>query len=263
MNLNRRTFLPWLGGGVSSSFLMGLLGGLGVGSAGATVSARAARGSGGTMSYAQQGEDLAVDVILDHLRIKSPTYLDVGACDPVHLSNTYLFYARGCRGVLVEPNPKKRAALVAGRPRDTVLSVGVGPRGESLDFYVIGGEGGLGLDTFDREMAEGYTRKLGPWAAVHHVVKVPLVPINEVIERHFRVAPDFLSVDTEGMDLAILRSLDFDRFRPAVVCAETLVFGTDRVETKILDLMVAKGYEVRGGTFVNTIFVDGSRLAAG
>jgi hypothetical protein len=63
------------------------------------------------------------------------------------------------------------------------------------------------------------------------------------------------------MDLAILRSLAFDRSRPAVVCAETLVFGTDRVETGIIDLMAAKGYVVRGGTFVNTICVDGRWLA--
>jgi hypothetical protein len=51
-----------------------------------------------------------------------------------------------------------------------------------------------------------------------------------VIEKHFRGDPDFLSVDTEGMDLEILRSLAFDRSRPAVVCVETLVFGTDWVE---------------------------------
>jgi FkbM family methyltransferase len=261
MNVDRRTFLPWLGGGISSRFLTGLLGGLGVGSSGTAVAFLASRPpSSARRSYAQQGEDLIVDSILRHLGLLRPSYLDVGACTPVHQSNTYLFYEQGCRGVLVEPNPSRRSALVAERPRDTTLSVGVGSRG-TMDFYVIGFAGGSELDTFDRQQAEGYARRLGPRAAIHHVIKVPLVPINEIVETYFQGAPDFLSIDTEGMDLEILRSLDFERFRPAVVCAETLVFGTNRVETRILDLMAERGYTVRGGTHVNTIFVDDRRMA--
>ena len=45
-------------------------------------------------------------------------------------------------------------------------------------------------------------------------IKMPLLNINDVMARHFQEAPTFLSVDTEGMDLAILRSIDFGRFRP-------------------------------------------------
>ncbi len=89
---------------------------------------------------------------------------------------------------------------------------------------------------------------------------MPLVNINRVMEDHFGAAPSFVSIDTEGLDLDILKSLDFRRYRPSVLCVETLVYGTKAVETEILTLMRSKDYTVRGSTFVNTIFVDDHRL---
>ena len=44
-------------------------------------------------SYAEMGEDLILASIFEQLRIEHPTYLDVGAWDPIELSNTYLLTA--------------------------------------------------------------------------------------------------------------------------------------------------------------------------
>jgi glycosyltransferase involved in cell wall biosynthesis len=56
------------------------------------------------ISYSQCGEDIIIDFLLTWLKIKNPTYLDIGANDPVKLSNTYYFYKKGSRGVLIEPD---------------------------------------------------------------------------------------------------------------------------------------------------------------
>ena len=56
---------------------------------------------------------------------------------------------------------------------------------------------------------------------------MPLLDINQVMAEHFHRAPAFLSVDTQGLELAILKSIDYGRFRPEVICAETLVTGTN------------------------------------
>ena len=76
------------------------------------------------------------------------------------------------------------------------------------------------------------------------------------MEKHWKGAPHLLSVDTEGFELPILRSIDWKRYRPKVVCVDTLEVATRRQRTPILEFMVKQGYDVRGGTFVNTIFVD-------
>jgi hypothetical protein len=50
---------------------------------------------------------------------------------------------------------------------------------------------------------------------------VKLISINSIIDRGFGgIAPHFLSIDAESVDFEILRTLDFDRFRPWVICTE-------------------------------------------
>ena len=54
--------------------------------------------------------------------------------------------------------------------------------------------------------------------------------------------------------------MDFTRFRPAVICVETLIAGTRQHIPEIPAFMATKNYVVRGASFVNTIFVDGSLI---
>jgi hypothetical protein len=124
--MGRRSFVKSVRDGVSGSFLVGGLGGTVVG--GGSVALYAAHDRRlGTLSYAQQGEDLVVNNILDMVRVKGPiTYVDIGAYDPIFCSNSYAFYLSGGHGVLVEPNPSKIERLRKVRPRDKVLNVGVG-----------------------------------------------------------------------------------------------------------------------------------------
>jgi FkbM family methyltransferase len=258
MDMNRRAFFPRLTGGISGSFFLGTLGGASLGAAGASTQIGT---SWSKPSYSQQGEDLIVESICNSLGIRTFSYLDIGAADPIQINNTYLFYKMGCYGVLVEPNPAFCRRLKAQRPKDKVLNIGVGAASEvSADYYMIGGSGGEYLNTFSREEAEEYTAKSHGMHAIEKIIKMPLININKIIEQNFQGTPQFISIDTEGFDLEILKSLDFNRHRPCILCVETLIFGTTHVKIEILDLMKSKGYSIRGSTFVNTIFVDDKLL---
>lgn len=214
---------------------------------------------GRRLSYAQQGEDVVLQAVFEHLGIARPRYLDIGAFHPSIGSNTFLFYVRGSRGVLVEPNPFMAELLRKARPEDVVLDVGVSADGsKEADYYVLRDR--PQLNTFSREQADRYVAEAGP-GTIEKVVKMPLRPVNEILAEHFADAPpDLVSIDVEGLDLAILQSLDFGRHRPAVFCVETLVYGTNQPREPTLELMREHGYAVRAGTFVNTIFVDEQRL---
>ena len=86
---------------------------------------------------------------------------------------------------------------------------------------------------------------------------LPLVSINRVIAEHMGgKAPDVVSIDIEGWDLKVLRSLDFARYRPKVICAETLITSSRQQNPETTPFMASRGYEVRGMTFVNTFYVD-------
>ncbi|HSM94150.1 MAG TPA: FkbM family methyltransferase, partial [Anaeromyxobacteraceae bacterium] len=212
----------------------------------------------GRLSFSEQGEDIALfHVMRDVLRVSAPTYLDIGAADPVRGSNTYLLYCTGGHGVLVEPNPAYVEKLRARRPNDVVVAAGVGVGKEAeADYFVIRGR--PSLNTFSPKVVEDLKAELGG-DPVERVVRMALVPVNEIIATHLGRAPDLLSIDVEGLDLAILRTLDFDRWRPGAIIAETIRPGSPGVNRELVDWVVAKGYVVRGGSPVNTIFVDAAR----
>jgi hypothetical protein len=243
------------------SFLFGALGGVGIGAAaglGTKYMSQAGRYAHpplvGKLSYAQQGEDLILENELTFLGIGKPSYIDIGAHDPIAGNNTYAFYKNASRGVLVEPNPALTPRLRQVRPEDVVLEIGIGPNAadEEANYYVMDGDGQGNTFSEDqvRKLRAAYKRDV-----VSKIIKRKLCNINKVLGEHFPAGgPDLFSTDTEGYDLVILRSLDFDRFRPKVFCVETLD-GLE-VDRDILNHMQSKDFDVRGGTFVNTIFVD-------
>lgn len=208
------------------------------------------------LSYSQCGEDLIMNFLCQSLNIAKPRYLDVGANDPIRMNNTYFFYKRGSTGVLVEPNPALHAKIIRARKRDVCLQVGVaaGDQGQA-DFYEMTDPS---LSTFSREEAER-TASYGS-KRIRRILQVELVSLGALLERHFPEAPDILSLDIEGLDFAVLQSLDFERHRPKIVCVETLTYSESNSGQKlgkIVELMEGRGYRVYADTHLNTIFVDG------
>jgi FkbM family methyltransferase len=208
---------------------------------------------GTKLSFAQYGEDLVAGGLLSALGVDKPSYIDIGAYEPIRSNNTYLFYRRGGRGVLVEPNVALTDKLRRKRPGDTVLAAGIGiDDNPEADYYVMSDDE---LNTFSKEQADRLTQETT--IKLIKVVKMPLLNINRVLAEHFgTTAPDFFSIDIEGLDFAVLKTLDFARFRPKVLCVETIITTTFKLEQEIFTLMAEKGYEPRGMTHANTIFVD-------
>ena len=208
---------------------------------------------GTKFSFAQFGEDLVATGLLASIGVEKPTYMDVGAYEPIRSNNTYAFYRTGARGLLVEPNVALTSKLQRKRTGDTVLVAGIGiDDSPAADYYVLSDDE---LNTFDKDQAERLTRETT--TKLLKVVKMPLVNINRAMAEHFGgAAPDFLSIDIEGLDFAVLKTLDFARFRPKVICIETLITATFKHNPETLALMAEKGYELRGMTHANTLFVD-------
>lgn len=117
-----------------------------------------------------------------------------------------------------------------------------------------------GLATFDREVLQkhidsGYVDRK---AAEHRVrppanrdayiktVKVPVTTASVLLEKHGFARLDALFIDTEGHDFKLLRSLDWNRYRPELVLYECLHLSrSDRSAAR--KLMRALGYRVCEG----------------
>ena len=211
------------------------------------------------MTFSQQGEDIVLfHIVSDLLRVERATYIDVGAAEPVLSNNTYLLWGVGHRGVLVEPNPAFAKKLRDWRPGDKVVEAGIGVTDATdADYYEI--KGNAMLNTFSPDqvkvLQEGKSESV-----VERVRKMPLININRLISEQLGEAPDVLSTDIEGLDYDIIRSLDLSRFRPGAICAETVAMNEAGVNSDITKYLLAQDYVVRGGSLVNTIYVDSKRL---
>ena len=191
--VSRRQFFRGAAGGISGSFVVGAIGGAAAGAGGMHLYDRP-HFLIGCESFAQQGEDLALWSTLSALGIAQPSYLDIGANDPVIFNNTYLLYQNGCRGVLVEPNPRHWDRLASVRPEDVLVRAGIGVKAaDHVDFYVMGGgPSGHLLSTFSKETAESYCRDTEGKLHIAEVIQIPLLNINDVIAEHFQGAPDLV-----------------------------------------------------------------------
>lgn len=208
------------------------------------------------VSFSQGGEDILAWSMLDRLGIVRPCYLDIGAHDPERLSNTALFYALGGHGINVEPDPVLFRRFPVARPRDVNLNLGIGQVADELPFFQMSDST---LNTFDAAEARRMERDEG--IRIVRETRVPVRPIRDVLTE-FDFTPDFLSLDTEGFDLPILESYDFERRRPAVICVETITFSTRGAGGKrpeIAALLERQQYRPYADTHVNTLFHDARR----
>lgn len=211
-------------------------------------------------SFSQSGEDIIISDLFSRLAIQNPSYLDIGANDPVALSNTYRLYKRGSKGVCVEPNPVLCEKIQQKRKRDTCLNVGVAfDERRQADFYVFP-EKFNGLNTFSKEEADFWEQTGNEEIGIHKVekvIKMNLIHINEIIEQYFSPHPNLVSIDVEGFDIDILKTLDFSKYTPEVFCIETLGFIENNKEIKkhdIIDFFKEHGYFIYADTYINTIF---------
>ena len=207
-------------------------------------------------SFSQAGEDgILRFLFLDlHINLGNVSYLDIGARHPTNGSNTFLFYINGSRGVCVEADRTATHLIKEIRPRDQVLNVAISNSNEKYGYLYFMESGG---STLDQDEANKRVN-LGQ-AKIEEVIEVLLMDINTVIEQNFDKYPDFLSIDIEGLDLSVLKTMNFEKYPIPVICAETCSYSTNHIRPKdhsIANFLISKGYETYADTYVNTIFVN-------
>lgn len=205
-------------------------------------------------SYSQCGEDLLVKYIFDLRGVEKPSYIDIGANDPFFLSNTALFYKLGCRGINIEANPELISRFYKFRPDDININIGIGKEEGEMDFYVMNDPS---LSSFSRAECEKYI-KTGIYRLVE-VLRIKLTTVEKILTRYWNSQfPDFLSIDVEGLDYEILKTIDFNRYYPKVICVEAADYspiGSGEKRSILIEFLKKNGYYEYANTNLNAIMV--------
>lgn len=197
-------------------------------------------------SYSQHGEDRFILEFFENR--KQGTFLDIGASHPFRISNTYLLYQNGWRGVCVDPIPYFEGLYRRWRPEDVFVNTGVGAKNGKLRYFELVPSV---LSTFDEKLMRELVNVNR--ATLARTYDVEVVGINDLLASRFGCAPDFLSIDVEGLDLEILAAIDFERYRPRLICVE---YNIEPVKNGMLKILKAAQYRIEVINKANIIASD-------
>jgi FkbM family methyltransferase len=182
-------------------------------------------------SGSQFGQDLFV---IEHLQKSHGFFVEIGVGDGKRLSNTYLLEKKyEWNGILCEPNAVFHKAIARFRSASLDRRAAFSESGKRVSFLCCPvGE----LSTFSEyKNGDQHTR-------IGKEIEVETVSLMDLLTQHN--APDvidYLSVDTEGSELDILKTFDFSRFNVLVLTVEHN-FNKERIAA--LDgLLTPLGYE--------------------
>jgi FkbM family methyltransferase len=201
------------------------------------------------ISYARNFEDVMLVRALRH--IDRGFYVDVGASHPIADSNTYALYSMGWRGVAIEPQPVFNDLWRAHRPEDLLVNAALANQaGQTTLFKPT--EHGQGA-TINTHFAQRYAQRGLRMAEI----TVPVHTLTEVLLAT-RLEGDIhlLTIDVEGAEEAVLRGLDWARFRPWLVMLESVLPGEPTPHYAAWEpLLLAQGYEFVYWDAVNRFYV--------
>jgi FkbM family methyltransferase len=169
------------------------------------------------ISYAQNHEDVLLQRVFP--RDHQGYYIDVGAADPLIHSVTKHFYEQGWHGINVEPLPECYRKLAADRPRDVNLNVGLSNVPGRFTFYEM--PACSEWSTFSASRAAEI--RAGGGVLVEH--ELPVLTLADLCAEHVRGPIDFLKIDVECHEKAVLEGGDWTRWRPRVVLLEAPAAG--------------------------------------
>jgi FkbM family methyltransferase len=199
------------------------------------------------VSYAQNGEDILLDRLFGGY---VGMYMDIGSYDPLIYSNTCLFYEKGWRGVNIEPTLQGHALFQTHRPEDLNLRLAISDQdGEMILYEVIGDRGN---STLNRKIADPYRDK----GIEIDVQTVQVRTVRSLIEAHGIEPPDFLSIDVEGHEAAVIRGTPLDSWRPRVLVVEaTLPLTTTPSHESWEPILLEQGYLFAAFNGVNRFYL--------
>ena len=150
------------------------------------------------------------------------------------------------------------------RKKDINLNVAVGDSGGVMNFYVINPDT---LSTLSESDAKRY-QSLGE--KIEKVVPVKTMTVADIVNTYSKgIFPDVLSLDAEGYDLAILKTIDWDVARPKIICVESIPYNRkmrnyfeSMQKSEMIRYLRDKNYSIAAFTGINAILVDNSYLEA-
>jgi FkbM family methyltransferase len=197
--------------------------------------------------YSTHGEDSIAAGFFKYA--KKGFFLEIGAMDGLRMSNTYYLEQLGWRGMCIEAHPKYAEMCIKNRPRSINIHAAVADKiRDSVDFFAAPAGA---ASSINEKFAKKIFRK-------HHqnpkeLVKtqVPMVTVDFVLKLHRIKKVDYVSVDVEGTEAAVMRGFSVEKYKPRLIILEQC-FLVD--SPKIIEYMKSRGYHFARKIAINAFY---------
>jgi FkbM family methyltransferase len=163
-------------------------------------------------------------------------FVEFGAADGVHLSNTWLLEKEyHWRGILAEPARVWHNELRVNRSAKIDTECVFSTTGHQIEFNMTDIPELSTIAKFSSTDGHANSRKSGS------IYMVPTISLDNLLERHG--APneiDYLSIDTEGSEFVILKDFPFQKWKIRIITVE---HNYSVARNSIKDLLYFNGYK--------------------
>ena len=196
------------------------------------------------ISYSKSGDDIQLMKLINS---SSPgAYVDIGSWHPIKYSNTYYFYLRNWKGICVDPNPNLIPLYKEFRPKDIFINAGISKSDVPLDFYMVKESS---MNTFSYDFLVKHQLD----SQIISTLKVPMITLKEVLDKNLKDSDrlDFFDIDVEGLDLEVLKTNDWSKYRPKIIVIETDIALKEDFNSEIVKYLEDQDYRLIGKSIIN------------
>ena len=188
--------------------------------------------------YSCFGEDMFIKDFFKN--DKEGFYVDVGSYHPFFWNNTYLLYKKKWNGVNIDANPLSTELFNIARKDDYNFNFAVTNKKTNKIKLFYRRKINV-LNTTDENFAKinfpnGYESR-----------EIECLPLNNILDktRFKNKIIDFLNVDVENTEKDVLESLNFDVYKPRLICIEIHTKNHERFENNLtFKFLDEKGYKI-------------------
>jgi FkbM family methyltransferase len=186
-------------------------------------------------SKSQINQELIIFFLLKRESKRKGYFIEIGACDGVLLSNTYILEKKfKYKGLLCEPSKNYIKNLKRNRKAKIETNVILDKTGRTVSF----------METKIPELSTIESRN---FQDIHSVIRKPInkylrktLSLNDLFSKHnVPKIVDIMSVDTEGSEYEILKNFNFKKYNIKIIICE---HNFNKNRQKIYKLLKKNGY---------------------
>jgi len=190
-------------------------------------------------TYSMNEEDIFIN---KYFKKKTGFFVDVGAYHPLELSNTYLLYKRGWNGINIDISSLSVDYFNYIRPDDININIAVTKKKSIKTIFYQKKKSPLNTLNFklaSKHFSLNFKKK-----------KIKSDTLTSIIDKtKFKgIKINFLNIDAEGGDFEVLKSLNFKKYKPKLICVEIIDnFNSSKKaikKNKIYKFLIQKKYKL-------------------